>query len=288
MSEKNINSRIQHKHDTAANWSKATNFAPKAGELIIYDIDDNYSYPRIKIGDGTTNIDLLPFTDKELATVEYVNSILSSAGGGVGIEYVGTIGTAWEGSAALYTQTIPMAGLLSSDDGIVGLVSSENYETSKLQLAEWAKIHRIETANGSIVVYATAPTTMELNIQMLVTRDGVIETEVLDGALLLNGSVTIDKISSSAKTQYFNVSLAANGWVGSAAPYSQTVTLNSILASDKPKVYFEVPTAFADLEPQQSAFATLYDVETANGSVTFKAKELPEVAFNVTLEVSRI
>lgn len=62
--EKNINSRIQHKHDTEANWNKATNFIPKQGELIVYDIDENYDYQRIKIGDGVTNVNELPFWDK--------------------------------------------------------------------------------------------------------------------------------------------------------------------------------------------------------------------------------
>ena len=61
--EKNINSRIQHKHDTEANWNKATNFSPKQGEIIVYDIDETYNYERIKIGDGTTKINDLPFID---------------------------------------------------------------------------------------------------------------------------------------------------------------------------------------------------------------------------------
>ena len=34
-----FNTRIQHKHDVEANWLKATTFTPKAGELIIYDVD---------------------------------------------------------------------------------------------------------------------------------------------------------------------------------------------------------------------------------------------------------
>ena len=37
MSEKKIKARLQQKHDTSANWALATNFKPKAGELIIYD-----------------------------------------------------------------------------------------------------------------------------------------------------------------------------------------------------------------------------------------------------------
>lgn len=63
MAEKNIKSRIVHKHGIESNWSKATNFIPKQGEIIIYDIDSNHSYERIKIGDGTTKVNNLPFAD---------------------------------------------------------------------------------------------------------------------------------------------------------------------------------------------------------------------------------
>ena len=34
-----INGRFKHKHDTEENWNKATNFAPLAGETIVYDPD---------------------------------------------------------------------------------------------------------------------------------------------------------------------------------------------------------------------------------------------------------
>ena len=61
MADKVLNSRIIHKHDTEANWLKATNFIPKQGELIIYDIDDGHDYERFKIGDGVTNVTILPF-----------------------------------------------------------------------------------------------------------------------------------------------------------------------------------------------------------------------------------
>ena len=75
MAEKNINNvRIVNKHDIEANWLKATGFTPKQGELIVYDIDENYSYERIKIGDGTHNVNALPFVDDALR-VELVAQI---------------------------------------------------------------------------------------------------------------------------------------------------------------------------------------------------------------------
>ena len=77
MAEKVLSSRIIHKHDTAANWAKATNFVPKQGELIVYDIDADYAYERIKIGDGTRNINALQFVDDVLraALIEQINAV---------------------------------------------------------------------------------------------------------------------------------------------------------------------------------------------------------------------
>lgn len=70
MAEKNIKSRIVHKHDVELNWNKAINFIPKQGEIIVYDIDSNHSYERIKIGDGVTNVNNLPFVISTLTNDE--------------------------------------------------------------------------------------------------------------------------------------------------------------------------------------------------------------------------
>lgn len=59
--EKTINARMQMKTDTALNWSKAINFIPKKGEIIIYEADSDYGYERMKIGDGSTRVNNLPF-----------------------------------------------------------------------------------------------------------------------------------------------------------------------------------------------------------------------------------
>ena len=65
---KNINGRIQHKHDIEENWLKATNFIPLIGELIVYDPDSSHTDARLKIGDGQTLVNDLPF-----ATVDTIS-----------------------------------------------------------------------------------------------------------------------------------------------------------------------------------------------------------------------
>lgn len=77
--EKKINSRIQQKHDVAANWAKATNFIPKKGEIIIYDAEYNASGEetqavRFKIGDGSKTVNNLPFAAIDYKSIKSINT----------------------------------------------------------------------------------------------------------------------------------------------------------------------------------------------------------------------
>lgn len=65
--------RIIQKHDTKANWDKATNFVPLKGEIIIYD-----DLKKIKIGDGATKVGNLVFIN-DLDTIN--EKYLPLAGG---------------------------------------------------------------------------------------------------------------------------------------------------------------------------------------------------------------
>ena len=59
--ERTLKTRVILKHDTEANWDKATTFVPKKGEVIIYDPDDTHPYSRQKLGDGVKTVVVLPF-----------------------------------------------------------------------------------------------------------------------------------------------------------------------------------------------------------------------------------
>lgn len=61
MSDKYQQARHMQKHDIEANWEVSGNFVPMPAEWIVYDIDENYTYPRLKIGDGVTSVNHLPF-----------------------------------------------------------------------------------------------------------------------------------------------------------------------------------------------------------------------------------
>ena len=82
-----VNSRIQNKRDTTLHWNQARGFIPLAGEVIIYtdyktirkEVDGemkNVFVPGIKIGDGQTYVQDLPFVDTELRDkiMEHINN----------------------------------------------------------------------------------------------------------------------------------------------------------------------------------------------------------------------
>ncbi len=75
------NARFTPKGDIEANWKKATGFVPLAKEIIIYKPDEKHSYSRMKIGDGVTGINDLPFlvdVDGDIASKDWVNEAISA------------------------------------------------------------------------------------------------------------------------------------------------------------------------------------------------------------------
>ena len=73
--EKQIKARQQQKIDTAANWKIAgdNNFIPKKGEIIVYQ-EKNSTESKIKIGDGVTPWNDLPYIDgkREISNFDYM------------------------------------------------------------------------------------------------------------------------------------------------------------------------------------------------------------------------
>lgn len=62
---KKIKTRIIQKHATAAVWSGTSDkFTPLEGEIIVYDTDSNNTCPRLKIGNGSNNVNVLDYISK--------------------------------------------------------------------------------------------------------------------------------------------------------------------------------------------------------------------------------
>ena len=99
------------------------------------------------------------------STISYVKGSAAST-----VTYKVNIGTTWSGSAAPYTQTISVSGMLASDNPIVDVTPDSTYDTAVSQVEAWGNIHRITTAANSITVYANDKTEVAIPIQLKCIR----------------------------------------------------------------------------------------------------------------------
>ena len=67
---KTIKARIQHLYKTEAEWKafeeENPDFVLNAGELIVYEPDQNHEIPRVKFGNGVNKLSTLPFIGDEI------------------------------------------------------------------------------------------------------------------------------------------------------------------------------------------------------------------------------
>ena len=99
------------------------------------------------------------------STISYVKGSAAST-----VTYKVNIGTTWSGSAAPYTQTITVSGMLATDNPIVDVTPDSTYDTAVSQVEAWGNIHRITTAANSITVYANDKTEVAIPIQLKCIR----------------------------------------------------------------------------------------------------------------------
>lgn len=100
------------------------------------------------------------------------NVSMSTTLNGVVTNYSATIpNSGWSGSAAPYTRTITVSGMLATDTPIADVVCSGTYSTDQTRIEEWGKIYRITTAANSITVYATAIPSVQIPITLKCVRN---------------------------------------------------------------------------------------------------------------------
>ena len=84
------------------------------------------------------------------------------------------------------------------------------------------------------------------------------------------------------------VSLPAAGWLGDAAPYTQTVAVPGMLEADTPHYGVVYSGTAEEKASRKEGFSLVDDLDTAAGSVTFTCfEEKPAVDLTVQLEVNR-
>jgi hypothetical protein len=116
--------------------------------------------------------------------------------------------------------------------------------------------------------------------------DGAVTTAKLaDSAVtakkLATNAVTTEKIAPESVSKTYTANLS-NVWGGSG-PYTQTVNVSDILASDNPIIDVILSGTYSTDKNRCEEFAKIYRAVTANGSVTFYADEKPTSSFSVRM-----
>ena len=94
-------------------------------------------------------------------------------------------------------------------------------------------------------------------------------------------------VATKATVKHFTGMLLADGWTGTSAPFSQEITVNGILETDKPKIDVVVSDTYATAETEVEAWGYVYRIVTSQNGVTAYAIEKPEVSLNIQMEVVR-
>ena len=91
-----------------------------------------------------------------------------------------------------------------------------------------------------------------------------------------------------SKIKRFTAVLTVNDWVGSAAPYKQTIGINGILGTDRPHYGPVYSNNTTTMLAEKEAWMLVDDLDTADGSVTFTCLEdKPKTNVTVQMEVHR-
>lgn len=133
----NVKTRIIQKHDSSANWAKATTFVPLKGEIIIYD-----DLGKVKIGDGTTKVNDLQFLDKDAVKQVKLNNVAKSPNAD-GVVDLGTVITAHQDISGKQDK-LSTAQLNAANSGITS-----------------AKVEQYNNYNTTISNHTTRLTTLE-------------------------------------------------------------------------------------------------------------------------------
>lgn len=87
----------------------------------------------------------------------------------------------------------------------------------------------------------------------------------------------LDTLGEAVSVEYSGT-LAADGWTGTEAPFTQAVTITGVLATDSPIIDLVPSNVYATAVAEDTAWGQIYKAVASANAITFYAKEEPTVA----------
>lgn len=113
---------------------------------------------------------------------------------------------------------------------------------------------------------------------------GTASQQLEDGAVTetkyADNSIGAAKLKAESISKVFSGTLTIAGWQGTAAPFSQAITISGVLATDEPIIDLVPSDTYTTAVTEDTAWVNIYRAVTAADTITFYAKEKPTVVLN--------
>lgn len=120
--------------------------------------------------------------------------------------------------------------------------------------------------------------------------DGLFATKTHASTHAAGGSdaltVTTEMIAANAVIKHYAATIGTT-WTGTAAPYTQEISVSGILVTDRPIVDVVLSDTYATAQAQLDAWQSIFRIVTAANKITVYAHSKTTTAISIQLEVSR-
>lgn len=190
-----------------------------------------------------------------------------------------------------YKAQITVSGATGDDFPIVAFNQSDavggNFAPLAFSFDGYLEIWAKEKPTAAVTIPVATIIVNGGNGRGITNATGGITAGSIGTANLANGSVTAAKISDGAVSQTFTTVITADGWTGEAAPYTNTVTVNGLLAADTPIVDMIPSETYETAEAETEAYANIYRMVTADNQLTAYVTEKPTVDISIQIKAVR-
>jgi len=137
-----------------------------------------------------------------------------------------------------------------------------------------------EDSAGNIILYASSAEITAFDSSKCTNLDA---NNSQDAIVAIN-----QKAEGKAKMLTFTTIIRASAFEGVTAPYTQSIDVTGILATDTPDVGVRLSSDITEALAQQESFGSVTKIETGNGKITvYCYEDKPKVDIPVQMRVFR-
>ena len=118
-----------------------------------------------------------------------------------------------------------------------------------------------------------------------------IKTVFVNGSTPAINAVNLNKmeqgIFDAATTVDYTVTIPSTSWTGASAPFTKSVTVTGMLATDTPIVDIVASGTYLTDVTMGENWGLIYRIATATNSITVYANEVPSASIPIALKVVR-